>query len=307
VTRPVVVVGDVMTDVVATTDQELRPGTDTPGRVVTGGGGSAANSAAWLAGEGVTTKFVGVVGDDELGSYAIRLLSAAGVEVRVRVDDTEPTGTCVVLVGPDGERTMVPDAGANLTLAEADLAAVPLAGAHLHLSGYPLLRPPTREVALALLRRARDAGASTSVDAASAGPIADCGPVTVVGWLAGVDVLLCNADEAAVLAGAPSDDDPARTASVLATLTGALVVIKLGADGALACDAAGDAVRVPALPVEVVDTTGAGDAFAAGYLTGYLAGESTEQALRRGTQVAGRAVAQLGARPLDPEAAGRTA
>ena len=113
----VVVLGDVMVDVVAQLAAPLAHASDAPARIGFHGGGSAANTAAWLAAAGARPVLVGRVGDDERGRDAERLLRAAGVETRLAVDSERPTGTCIVLVGGDGERTMVPDAGANDGLA----------------------------------------------------------------------------------------------------------------------------------------------------------------------------------------------
>lgn len=292
-----VVIGDVMTDVVAATDRPLRTGTDTPGHVRTSGGGSAANTAHWLAATGHHVTFVGRVGDDPFGAAALDLLRTAGVDLAVGTDPHRATGTCVVLVGPDGERTMIPDAGANVTLTTRDVAAARFArGDHLHLSGYSLLRPESREAALAAVREAAATGMTTSVDAASAGPIADVGAGPMMGWLSGVGVLLANADEAAALTGT-GGADPARTARDLAAALGALVVVKLGPDGALSCPPDGEVTRIAAGAGAVVDSTGAGDAFAAGFLPEHLAGTGAAAALRAGADLAGRALQRLGARP----------
>lgn len=299
--RRIVVVGDVMTDVVAVLDQELRPDTDTPGRVRTQGGGSAANTAHWLGAGAAAVTYVGCVGDDELGRAACAALAAAGVELEVTVDPTVPTGTCVVIVAPDGGRTMVPDPGANTSLRREHLPDRLLrAGDHLHLSGYTLLRPQTRAAALGLLADARRAGMSTSVDVASAGPISDVGADEVRRWLRGVDLVLANDDEASALTPAGSEG-PAAQAAALARELGATVVVKRGADGAVAATPDGTTVHRPAAPVTVVDSTGAGDAFAAGLLAGGdLAGDPDRlgRALEAAAAVAARAVAQVGARPL---------
>ncbi len=166
----VVVLGDVMCDVVARHDQPLAVGSDTPATIELRPGGSGASVAAWLAYAGVPVALVGRAGRDAAAEIALRGLD--GVDVRVGRDDERPTGTCVVLVAPGGERTMLPDAGANDALAPEDLPLDLFAGPEiLHVAGYMLLRPGSRAVALVALERARDAGMRISIDPSSAAPL----------------------------------------------------------------------------------------------------------------------------------------
>jgi sugar/nucleoside kinase (ribokinase family) len=212
------------------------------------------------------------------------------VDARLAIDPELPTGTCVVLVGPDGERTMAPDAGANDAVSEGDLADELLTeGGHLHVSGYALLRPGSRSAARAAIARARSAEMSVSVDPSSSALLSD----EFLDHAEGATMLLPNASEAHALTG---DSDPEQAARELAGRFGE-VVVTLGPGGALWTD--GEAVlRAAALPVEtVVDSTGAGDAFAAGYLSASAAGSSTAEALATGCRLAARAVETVGARP----------
>jgi len=296
VTRPpVVVVGDLMVDVVATTPGPLAVASDTAASVHFAGGGAAANVAAWLAQLGEPAVLVARVGDDAAGRGAIAGLRTCGVDVRATVDPERPTGTCVVVVvGPDRERTMLPDRGANLALAPTDLPAEVLrAGGHLHLSGYTLLHEGPRPAGLAALAAARAAAMTISIDPASAAPLAACGPEAVLGWVAGADTLLPNRDEARVLTG---EDDPERAARALVARAAVReVVVTLGAQGALWTD--GERVaHADAVAGAVVDTTGAGDAFAAGWLAARRRGLDPAGALREACAVAARAVGRHGAR-----------
>jgi sugar/nucleoside kinase (ribokinase family) len=254
-----VVLGDLMVDVVTRISGPLARGSDTAAVIAMRGGGSGANVAAWAASLGAPVVFGCRVGDDERGRAAVAELR--GVDVRAVVDPERPTGTCVVLVEPGGERTMLPDAGAN----DGPLPEVEL-GDHLHVVGYALLRDGPRASALAAIERARAAGVPVSVDPSS-------WALMRPGAIPPVDLLLPNEEEAA-------------------RLDGGEMVVKLGPDGARWGD-----VRVPAEPVRVVDTTGAGDAFAAGFLTARLGGAGPREALEAGCRVAARAVAQVGARP----------
>jgi ribokinase len=283
----IVSVGDLMVDVLAALPGPLAVGSDTPAAISYAGGGAAANLAAWAVVGGADATFVGRVGDDALGRQAISDLAAAGVDARVATDPDAATGTCIVLVDPAGQRTMVPAAGANASVVDAP--ELPATADWLCLSGYPLLRAATRTWAVEMLATARERGWSLAVDAASAAPLAKFGATAFLD-LIGSDVLLfANSDEARVLTGS---DDPATAAVALAARVGSAVV-KRGGDGVVWA-AGADPVAVPAVPVEVVDTTGAGDAFAAGFLA---AGGSGAEALRAGVSLAARAVAQVGARP----------
>jgi len=286
----IVVLGDVMVDVVARLSGPLAAASDAPATIRFHGGGSAANAAAWLRAAGAEPVLVGCVGDDERGRHAREELRLGGVDLRLAVDPELPTGTCVVLVGPDGERTMVPDAGANAALREGDLADELLsAGGHLHVAGYALLRAGSRAAARGAIRRASRVGMSVSVDPSSSALLS----ADFLDWAAGAGLLLPNAAEAEALTGLA---DPEQAARALAERFPE-VVVTLGGAGALWTNGS-EVLRVPAEPVEAVtDSTGAGDAFAAGLLNARLSGASIGEALAAGCRLAARAVTQAGARP----------
>ena len=293
-TLDVVVVGDVMVDVLAAMSGPLARGSDTPSAVTTSGGGSAANVAVWLAAQGVPTSYVGRVGDDALGRESVGGLTDRGVTAWVSTEPDLTTGTCIVLVEPGGERSMLPDAGANATLTAADLPQRAFRpGGHLHLSGYTLLNPGSRDAGLAALSMAAAADMTVSVDPSSAAPLAELGAARFLSMTRGVDLLLANRDEAAVLAGT---SDPHLAAQQLGD-TYREVVVKLGADGAMWQQGFIGASAPAERGVEVVDTTGAGDAFAAGFLASWLLHPEPETALAAGCRLAARAVSKVGARP----------
>jgi ribokinase len=273
--------------VVARASAPLARGSDTPAQVTLAGGGSAANVAAWAASLGASVSLVCRVGDDERGRAAVAELRATGVDVHATVDAARATGTCVVVVEPDGERTMLPDPGANDVLEPVALPP----GDHLHVSGYTLLRDGSRAAALDALAQASERGITVSVDASSWALLRP-------GALPAADLLLANAREAAALSG---DDDPDRAARALSA--DGEVVVKLGAGGALWTDGA-DTIHVPAERVAVTDTTGAGDAFAAGLLAARLAGAGPRETLAAGCRAGARAVTRVGARPPVPSRPG---
>jgi ribokinase len=280
--RPVVVVGDLMVDVVARMTGPLAVGSDTPASVSYRPGGAGANVAAWLAVCGVPVKLLARAGDDDAGRGAVAKLRGHGVDVAgVAFDPDRATGTCVVLVAPDGERTMLPDAGANAALSPADVPDVFAGGAHLHLAGYALLRDgPPRDAALEALRRARAIGMTISLDPSSAAPLRAFGPERFLDLAGSIDLLLPNRDEAAVLGSLA-----ARAREV---------VVTLGADGAVWTDGARE-VAAPAVAAgPVADTTGAGDAFTAGLLAAWLDGAAPADALAAANALAARALAGHG-------------
>jgi sugar/nucleoside kinase (ribokinase family) len=293
-TLDVVVVGDVMVDVLAAMSTGLARGSDTPATITTAGGGSAANVAAWLAGQGVPTSYVGRVGDDALGRESVAGLTDRGVTAWVSIDPELTTGTCIVLVEPGGERSMLPDAGANATLAPGHVPQRPFRpGGHLHLSGYTLLNTGSREAGLAALSLAAAADMTVSLDPSSAALLEQVGAARFLEMTRGVDLLLANRDEAAVLAGT---DDPHQAAAQLGD-TYREVVVKVGANGALWQQGFITASAPAERDIDVVDTTGAGDAFAAGFLASWLLHPEPETALAAGNRLAALAVGKLGARP----------
>ncbi|MET8309120.1 PfkB family carbohydrate kinase [Micromonospora sp. NPDC005173] len=291
----VVVVGDVITDVVAVLSGPLAAGSDTAAEISLGGGGQAANTAAWVAAQGVDVTLVAAVGDDDAGRDRIAELDRAGVDCAIDRVEGVPTGMVIVLT-TDGERTMVSQRGASLRLSaehvERAIAAVPDAG-HLHLSAYTLLDAGSRGAGLRALAAARERGLTTSVDAASAAPLRRVGAAAFLGWVRDVDLLLLNADEATALAGGL---DPAAQGRALSA-TARRVVVKGGAAGAVWVDRTDTVSVAPARRVTVVDVTGAGDAFAAGLLTAWLAGATPAAALNRATDLGALAVSTIGARP----------
>ena len=290
--RPVVVVGDVATDVVVVLEGEPAPGSDRPASIRSSGGGAGANVAVHLARLGVPVTMAGCLGDDPAGAGLRAELTAAGVRPALRTVAGTATGAVVSLVEPGGQRSMLADRGANLALRPDDVPP-PHPRGHLHLSGYTLLDPGPRAAGLAAMAAAVAAGGTISVDPASTAPLEAYG---VDRWLADTapaTLLLPNADEARLLTGCADPADAARTLAARHPV----VAVSLGADGALW--ATEDVVvHRPARPTEVVDTTGAGDAFAAGLLAAWLTAPQIDPAtaLDAGLVQAAEVVRRPGAR-----------
>jgi sugar/nucleoside kinase (ribokinase family) len=292
----VVVVGDLMTDAVARAALPLAKGSDTPAAVTMHGGGSGANVASWLAVEGVDAAFIGRRGSDIAGRNRDMELMGYGVDARLVMDPERPTGTCVVLVTRKGDRTMLSDPGANAALLPEDIPHDLFGpGAHLHLSGYSLLNEGSRQAALHALNLARKAQMSISVDGGSSSPLKRTGAEPFLEWTQGARLLMINVDQAEVLTGRES---PAQAAKVL-TAWYPQVVIKMGADGALwYTNGRPEPIQVPSEPIDkIVDGTGAGDAFCAGFLPPWLDGKPPAEALAAGCRLAAHAMGDIGARP----------
>ena len=266
--------GDLLLDVVVRSSAPLARGADSPVQTRLATGGQAANVASWAVELGASARCIAKSGDDPAGELARSLLARRGVELVGPVEGR--TGVVVALVGADGERTMATDRGVSPELAPEELDASWLEGCSwLHVSGYSLLAEPIAEAALAAARLARGRGASLSADLSSWSSIRDYGPERFRANLEalGPDVVFANEPEWEMVGGAYA---LAETA-----------VVKRGSRGVEVRSAAG-VEEHPPLGSAVQDTTGAGDALAAGFLV---------DGIERGLETAARCVEQLGAVP----------
>ncbi|MBA2424878.1 MAG: carbohydrate kinase family protein [Actinobacteria bacterium] len=263
-------VGDLTLDVVVRLAGPLSSGGDTNAEIQLSPGGQAANVAAWAAALGARARFLGKRGNDEPGRLALAGLEAVGVEVLGPIEGRN--GVICALVSPDGERSMAADRGAAATLRPEEIDPVWLEGCnHLFVSGYALLREPTRSAALIAVELGRTQGAEISVDLATWSAIREAGAAEFRDAVATVapDVVFANESELEIFGELLPDTH---------------WIVKRGARG---CSFGEN--DLPALPVErVVDTTGAGDALAAGWIVG-----GPELAL----EAAARCVQRLGTMP----------
>ena len=211
--------------------------------------------------------FAGRVGARD-AAYHRRELARAGVRAHLAADREAETGSIVIMVAPDGERTMFTDRGANLRLRRSDVPAGLLDGAAaLHLTGYTFCEPPLLEVALWLLEQARARELAVTIDPGSAAFLARLEPKAFLRWTEGAAVCFPNRDEAAVLTGEP---DPVSMAARLTRHYG-VVVVKLGGAGCVLATPGEAPVLIAAHPARATDTTGAGDAFCGAFLSKWLA------------------------------------
>jgi ribokinase len=261
-------------DVVVRLNEPLSHGADAIAVTHAGAGGQAANVAAWAAELGADARFIGKRADDAAGRVVDEQLRARRVELVGPVVSGR-NGVVVSVVGPDGDRTMASDRGVAPELAPAELDEAWFADADvLHLSGYSLMRTPIDEAALRAAELARTAGATISIDLSAWTRIRDFGPRAFRERIEelGPDLVFANEPEWEIVGGAYA---LARTAVIKRGARGITVV------GEMETDVAGVAV-------DVVDSTGAGDALAAGFLVG---------GPRLAVETAARCVAQLGTMP----------
>jgi sugar/nucleoside kinase (ribokinase family) len=288
----ILVAGDIMLDVLVLS--ALRAEEQSRG-IMLRPGGSAANTAAWLARLGRAVTFAGCVGDDPVGALLASELSSHGVTTAIRQVRGSESGAVAVEIGEDGERLMRSARGANEALSPEDLRrAVPADLDTVHLTGYALLGPYGFEMLTAAAEIARSGGALLSFDPSSCGVIDRVGARRMLVTLehCGVGLVLPNRPEAVALTGkAVAEDAAAELAAIVPA-----VIVKDSAAGAVWSDGR-RGERVPTQSIAPVDCTGAGDAFNAGALAAVASGRSLDSACQAANGVAGQVILAYGGRP----------
>lgn len=284
------VIGDVVQDVVVWQQEPMRHATDTRARITTTRGGSAANVAAFAA-RHCPTRFIGCVGDDLAGRSVTEELRSHGVDTRLQI--RAATGMIVVLIDPAGERSMFPSRGASARLEAINPAWLDDVDV-LHLTAYSLHDEPTAGSVLDAARQIRARGGHLSLDVASTGLIENLGVQafrTLVCELA-PDIVSANRDESALL----GLTDGERPGPLLARLGDAVVLARAGDQPTRIFRHNKLIASVTVPPVaNIRDTTGAGDAFNAGFLSAWLHGADLMDACQQGHALARRVLACAGA------------
>lgn len=300
----VLCIGDIALDVIVKLEiaggsdgfSRLRYGSDTPSRVITRGGGAAANVASWLSTTDIGVDLLVRIGDDSVGSALVDELESQGVRCHVRRIPDVATGTVVVLVDRSGERTMLPDSGANAGLSASDLP--PLSGySASYISGYALFNRSSHQGVLDIFASLDRSRIPVIFDPASIGTMsAFAAREAIVENLPRSDVMILNEPEARFLAGA--QDAPVEELLSSLTRHAQIVVIKRNESGAVAIDSTtGQHVTDRQARKDPVDTTGAGDSFAAGFIAEWSKKRDLSAAVESGNLMAGRCVEVIGARP----------
>jgi len=247
----------------------------------------------WLGAMGADVVFAARVGADDKTMYE-NYFRGLGVVPVLAGDRQQPSGVLVTIVDPDGERSFLTDRGANLNLSTDDLPESLLDGIGMVMvSGYSFFAPGPRAAVQALFGAARARGIAVAVDPASVGFLVEVGPANFLDWTAGATAIIANESEAQALTGATGYQ--AQMQALGAHYEA--VLIKRGALGAAIGGRDGVRLELPAPEVTVVDTTGAGDAFAAGFIAARLAGSDEAGALARGIAAGARAVQSIGGQP----------
>lgn len=284
-----------MLDVIArinVSPQKINYGSDTASRISTSSGGAAGNVAAWLTRTDARSTIVSHVGDDPAGAAIVAEFDALGVSHGDLVIPDETSGVVVVLVDSSGERTMFPDKGANSRLTVTDLPDLSTFQA-VYISGYALLNPLARDGVLAMIEKIKADGLPIYFDPASVGAMKDVSDKELHTWFSMMDFLLLNEEESIYLTGSV---DIERALDYLLDFS-QVVVIKRGSAGAIAKARGFDSISLPAVATTVIDTTGAGDSFAAGFIASYSKNHDLTAALQAGGELAAGCVAIVGGRP----------
>lgn len=254
-------------------------------------GGSAANTIHGLAKLGVSTGFIGHVGEDETGNFFKNDMLSAGVEPKLFTSQTL-SGIALALVSQDGERTFATHLGAAIELSEKHLIPNLFEGYdYLYVEGYLVANKPLITKAIDL---AKEAGLKIALDLASYNVVEENREFLLDLIKEKIDIVFCNEEEAKALTG----KTPQESLDFLAQYT-EIAIVKIGKEGSL-IKKGGETIRVAAFDVKASDTTGAGDMYAAGFLYGLINGKDLREAGRIGTLLAANVIEVIGAKMDEP-------
>lgn len=291
------VIGDFAWDVLIRTNNNLLKGGDSFGEVMLTPGGSAANLAVWARRCGLETHFIGKIGRDRFGQLARKDLESETVIHHLVETEAHKTGSVAVFVDQTGERSMVSGHGADFYLIPSELPRGVITSAnHLHLTAWSFFTDPPRSASRIAAQIARQSNQTISFDPASFQMVQEMGVDQFLSWTKdlGINIFFPNYDEGRVLTGFDEPDQIVR--SLAKIYDGALIILKLDADGALVFDGK-VSTEIPPATNNLVDATGAGDSFAGAFLAHYLVSNSPVSAAIFATKVAAWVIEHLGARP----------
>lgn len=275
----VLVIGDVIDDIIVVPTGPIRANTDTNASIKQTLGGSASNMASWATHEGAEVTFIGCVAESDKQRVE-KEFEAFGVHTQLQTSSTQPTGSIVVIVEGDS-RSMLTDRGANRELSLESLTIDYLSDfSYVYLSGYTLFGRSEAEIKNFIFK-VQDAGALLAVDPGSTGYMEDFGIAEFKSMVNGVDIVLPNEEEFALLT----------------TETAHITIVTKGSKGV---DLYIEGIKTnsfAAPKVEAIDPTGAGDAFAGSLIANLAKGEELSAAIESAIETAAKAVTTIGARP----------
>ena len=280
--KDIVVIGDIMIDIVAIIKEEIHRGSDTESNTTMQFGGAAANVATWLGLEQVRCTLIGAVGNDLLGQLFRKRFSTLPITSSLYTSGLN-TGSVIAISHPDNERSMLAELGANIDVAKAFDASQITPNAIVYVSGYVLFQPFNENLVSTVIEVARSKNATLVLDPASSAPLLKTSSPQLMGWIDQFDYVLPNEQEF-------------ETLMQLGYRVKKVVFEKCGAEG-VTLHTDKNRVTLSAETISVVDTVGAGDAFAAGVLSGLARGFSDESAATVGISVASKACLTRGATP----------
>ncbi|GDX16735.1 ribokinase [Actinomycetes bacterium] len=283
----IIFVGDVMQDILISFKDQIAYGSDTQSQIKMQGGGSATNTACWAATQNVSVGLVARIGDDQTGKLIREELIHPNLSLNLVETPNSRSGSCGILIDAEGERTMFPDPGANLFLSASDVPSPWFETAEIiHISAYSLLRTNTKKTIQEIIEKAKQHNIKTSIDVASSQPLIDNDGFNSLAQLAPFNYLFANKDEAEVLG------DTSKIKSLCHNL-----ILKKGSKESIWLSTDREVIDIPE-NVEVVDSIGAGDAFAAGFLTSLVKNEPAATILKNANNLGSQAVKISGARPF---------
>ena len=285
-------IGDAMLDVIVKMQGQMYLGSDTISQISTHGGGAAANTATWLASSGHKVFYVCRLGDDAAGRVIANEFDAWNIEYKPEFLKEHRTGIVVVLVDENGERSMFPDRGANSGLSELDLPDLTRFGS-VFLSGYALFNPLSQAGVLRMINKMRESNLEIFFNPGSVGVMSNLGVDACRQRCKLMDLLIMNQAEAEFLTG-NSDIEAALNELAKDVET---VVITTSSKGAIGKSRGQEIVNSPIMPITAIDSTGAGDAFAAGFIGRWIESKDLESSLKAGNTLASGCVTTIGARP----------
>jgi len=285
--KQIVSIGDVAWDIMLCPKKELVWGSDVPGMAEFMPGGSAANFAVWASRLGAGVKLIGKIGDDFIGRLMKAHLKKEGVKPDLAVISHARTARIGVMIAPGGERAFVMDKGVEMAFHPQDgLPRISKRCDLFFFTGYSIFTPGSLSYVKKVLEKVRKLSIPIAFDPASFHLMEAYGPKKILDELGHVRFLLLNEQELESLIGSQNAEILLENAD--------MVVVKQGAAGS-SVYLPGQKKSYPAFPTDVVDTTGAGDAFDAAFLIEYLNSRNVENALIEGNKLGSLVVRQIGA------------